>query len=262
MLLVIDIGNTDLTIGLFEADNLLNSWRLATDQHRLKDEYGIQLSSLLKYAGISSDRLEGVAVSSVVPHLTHRLTEACQQYLHTTPLIISPHLKMPITLGYDDPLSVGSDRIADAVAVQTRYGGPACIIDFGTATTFNALSKDRVYLGGAITTGLQVSTEALIQRAAKLQPIEWQIPSGVIGKNTAHAMQSGILFGYACLVSGMITLFKKELGENARVIATGGLVNIISPLVPEIDIADQALTMDGIRILWELNHPQPTKEKK
>lgn len=253
MLLVIDVGNTDLTIGLYHNEDLTVSWRLATDHQRLKDEYGIQFSGLLEHAGLKPENLKGIVVSSVVPMLTGRTLEACEQYLHTKPLLITPDIKMPIKIGYDDPYAVGSDRIADAVAVQTYYGGPACIIDFGTATTFNALDENKVYLGGSIMPGLGISAEALVNKAAKLNQIELKAPPAVIGTNTTHAMQSGLVFGYASMVSGMIGRFKQVLGPKTKVIATGGLVSVIAPHVPEIEVTNPDLTMDGIRLLWEMN---------
>jgi type III pantothenate kinase len=254
MLLAIDLGNTNLTIGLYEGDTLGPHWRLATDHSRMPDEYGIQLTSLLEHYNIGHLELTGIVLSSVVPPLTHRIIEACQQYLDKEPLIITPYLNLGITIGYEDPNAVGADRIADAVAVNTYYGGPACIIDFGTATTFNALTRDGIYLGGAITAGLGLSSEALFSHAAKLPRVELKEPPTLIGRNTMHALQSGLVYGYASMVIGMIERFKTEMGDDIKVIATGGLVGLIAPHVPAIQIRAPWLTLDGLRILWENNH--------
>ncbi|MEN6435334.1 MAG: type III pantothenate kinase [Anaerolineaceae bacterium] len=254
MLLAIDLGNTNLTIGLYNGAALGPHWRLATDHNRMPDEYGIQITSLLEHYNVEHHELTGIVLSSVVPPLTYRIVEACQQYLHTEPLIITPNLQLGITIAYEDPNAVGADRIADAVAVNTFYGGPACIIDFGTATTFNALTKDGVYLGGAITAGLGLSSEALFSHAAKLPRVELKEPPAIIGRNTIHALQSGLVYGYASMVIGMIERFKKEMGDDIKVIATGGLVGLIAPHVPAIQIRSPWLTLDGLRILWENNH--------
>jgi type III pantothenate kinase len=254
MLLAIDLGNTNLTIGLYDGDTLGPHWRLATDHNRMPDEYGIQLTSLLEHYNVEHLELTGIVLSSVVPPLTHRIIEACQQYLKIEPLIITPSLKLGITIGYEDPYAVGADRIADAVAVNTYYGGPACIIDFGTATTFNALTKEGVYLGGAITAGLGLSSEALFTHAAKLPRVELKEPPTLIGRNTMHALQSGLVYGYASMVTGMIERFKKEMGDDIKVIATGGLVGLIAPHVSAIQVRAPWLTLDGLRILWENNH--------
>lgn len=253
MLLVIDLGNTNLTLGLYRDQELKLHWRLATDQARMPDEYGIQILSMLEHGGCKPEELTGICFSSVVPPLTNRITQACQTYLQRTPLLVNSDLKLGIKIGYDDPKAVGADRLADAAAVWKIYGGPACIIDFGTATTFNALTKEGVYLGGAITAGIGIALDALVRRTAKLPPVELQAPPSVIGRNTVHAMQSGLINGYVALVEGMTTRFKQELGAETRVIATGGLVNIIAQHTRTIDIIAPWLILDGLRIIWELN---------
>jgi type III pantothenate kinase len=255
MLLAIDIGNTNLTLGLYDGNNLTAHWRLATDHARMPDEYGLQFQGLLQNARRSPRELTGVCLASVVPPLTSRVIQACREYLHQDPFVVDVGIKTGIKVRYDDPRAVGADRIADAVAVMYLYKGPACVIDFGTATTFNAITKDGEYLGGAITAGINLATEALFTRAAKLPRIDLQRPPSVIGSNTVHAMQSGLLFGYVCMVEGMVERFRKELGPAMKVIATGGMAEIIAQETDVIQIIAPWLTLDGLRILWDLNHP-------
>lgn len=253
MLLTIDIGNTNLTLGLYEGDKLGAHWRLATDHNRMPDEYGLQFLGLLQNAEKSLKDITGIALASVVPPLTGRVIQACREYLKQEPLVVDTGIKTGIKVRYEDPKAVGADRICDAVAVMKFYGGPACIIDFGTATTFNALTKDGEYLGGAITAGINLAAEALYTRAAKLPRIDLQTPPSVIGRNTVHAMQSGLLFGYVSMVEGMVTRFRSELGSDMKVIATGGLSEAVAKETKVIDILAPWLTLDGLRILWELN---------
>jgi type III pantothenate kinase len=253
MLLTIDIGNTNLTIGLYEGEKLGWHWRLATDHHRMPDEYGLQMLGLLQHAGHNLGDLTGIALSSVVPPLTGRVTQACGEYLQQNPLVVDTGVKTGIRIRYEDPKAVGADRVCDAVAVMHFYGGPACVIDFGTATTFNAVTKEGDYLGGAITAGINLAAEALYTRAAKLPRIDLQRPPNVIGRNTIHAMQSGLLFGYVSMVEGMVERFRKELGAEMKVIATGGLAEVVAKETPVIQHIAPWLTLDGLRIIWELN---------
>ncbi len=256
MLLVIDLGNTNLTLGLYEGPQhaqLGPHWRLATDHNRMPDEYGLQLLGLLQHAGVSASELDGICLSSVVPPLTGRVHQACQVYLHQQPLLVDSDLKTGIQILYEDPKAVGSDRIADAVAVYTRYGGPACIIDFGTATTFNALTANGEYLGGAIAAGVGIAAEALFQHGARLPRVSLKHPPSVIGRNTPNAIQSGMLTGYAAMTEGMTARFRKELGEEMKVVATGGLAELIAQGTKSIDILDPWLTLDGLRLIWEMN---------
>ena len=253
MLLTIDIGNTNLTFGLYDDATLGPHWRLATDHERMPDEYGLQMMGLLQSIGRTPAELTGICLSSVVPQLTRRIISACQQYLNQEPLVVDSSLKTGITILYEDPRAVGADRIADAVAVQQIYGGPACIIDFGTATTFNALTGEGEYLGGAITAGVGVAADALFKRAARLSPVELVAPPSVIGRNTVHAVQSGLVFGYVALVEGMTARFQTILGEQMKVIATGGLAEVIATHTPAIDIIAPWLTLDGLRIIYEMN---------
>jgi type III pantothenate kinase len=253
MLLTIDLGNTNLTIGLYDGETLAHHWRLATDHARMPDEYGLQLLGLLTHAGRTATDLTGVCLSSVVPPLTGRIAQACREYLKQEVLIVDTGIKTGIRIRYEDPRAVGSDRIADAVAVKTLYGGPACIIDFGTATTFNALTQNGEYLGGAITAGINLAADALFAHAAKLQRIDLQKPPSVIGRNTTHAMQSGLLYGYVSMVEGMVERFRGELGPKMKVVATGGLAEVIYKETAVIDVLAPWLTLDGLLILWHLN---------
>ncbi len=253
MLLAIDVGNTNLTLGLYEGDKLDPHWRLATDHERMPDEYGLQILGLLSHAGRTAKDLTGVCLASVVPQLTQRVVQACREYLGQDPLVVDTGVKTGIRIRYEDPKAVGADRVADAVATLRLYGGPACIVDFGTATTFNALTRDGEYLGGAITAGINLAADALFTHAAKLQRIDLQRPPSVIGRNTIHAMQSGLLFGYVSMTEGMVARFRSELGPDMKVIATGGLAEIVSRETKVIDVLAPWLTLEGLRFIWELN---------
>jgi type III pantothenate kinase len=253
MLLTIDIGNTNLTLGLYEGGKLGAHWRLATDHNRMPDEYGLQLLGLLQNAGKTLKDIKGISLASVVPPLTGRVVQACREYLKQEPLVVDAGIKTGIKIRYEDPKAVGADRVCDAVAVMKLYGGPACVVDFGTATTFNAVTKDGEYLGGAITAGINLAAEALYTRAAKLPRIDLQVPPSVIGRNTVHAMQSGLLFGYVSMVEGMVARFRSELGSDMKVVATGGLAEVVAKETQVIDIIAPWLTLEGLRIIWELN---------
>lgn len=254
MLLTIDIGNTNLTLGLYEGDQLGAHWRLATDNNRMPDEYGLQFLGLLQNAGKTLNDIHGISLASVVPPLTARVIQACREYLKQEPLIVDAGIKTGIKIRYEDPRAVGADRVCDAVAVMKFYGGPACVVDFGTATTFNAITKEGEYLGGAITAGVNLAAEGLFTHAAKLPRIDLQRPPSVIGRNTVHAMQSGLLFGYVSMVEGMVARFRSELGSDMKVIATGGMAEIIAKETQVVNHIAPWLTLDGLRIIWELNH--------
>ena len=253
MLLTIDIGNTNITMGLYEGDTLGYRWRLATDHERMPDEYGLQISGMLQHGNCSPKQLGGICLASVVPPLTGKITKACQIYLGKTPLTIDENTVTGIEILYNPPGAVGADRIVDAVAVKSLYGGPACIVDFGTATTFDAITREGNYLGGAIAPGIGIAADALFQRTAQLPRVEIKRPPSAIGTNTVHAIQAGLLFGYVALVEGMVTRFKKELGSDMKVIATGGLAEVIASETDLIDIVAPWLTLDGLRILWDMN---------
>ena len=253
MLLCIDIGNTNITLGLYQGDQLGPCWRLATTHDRMPDEFGVQLLGLLQHHKITSDQITNAAIASVVPPLTERWVQVCQHYLGCSPLIIDANTDTGIQILIDNPQSVGADRIVDAAAVQQIYGGPACIVDFGTATTFDAISKQGDYLGGAIAPGIGISADALAQRTAKLPRVEIAAPPSPIGKNTVHAMQSGLLYGYIGLVEGMVTRFKNELGDEMKTIATGGLAELVAQHTPVLEIIAPWLTLDGLRLIYERN---------
>jgi type III pantothenate kinase len=253
MLLTIDIGNTNLTLGLYQGEELGPRWRLSTEHDRMPDEYGLQILGLLAHASKSPADLSGVCLASVVPPLTSNLVQACNQYLLQDALVVDAGVKTGVRIRYENPKAVGADRIVDAVAVKHLYGGPACVVDFGTGTTFDAISSDGDYLGGAIAPGIGIASEALYLRAAKLPRVDFQKPPGVIGRNTVHAMQSGLFYGYLGLVEGMVIRFRQELGPKMKVIATGGLAEIIANETDSIQIVAPWLTLEGLRLVWEMN---------
>lgn len=253
MLLAIDIGNTNLTLGFYDGDSLGPRWRLATNHERMPDEYGLQFIGLFNHEGKVINDITGICLASVVPPLTSKIVQACNQYLKHDPLTVDAGVRTGVRILYEDPKAVGADRIADAAAVQNLYGGPACVVDFGTATTFDAISPEGDYLGGAISPGIGIASEALFLRTAKLQRVDLKRPPAVIGRNTVHAMQAGLLFGYVALVEGMVDRFREELGHDMKVIATGGLAEIIAAETNVIQVVAPWLTLDGLRIIWDLN---------
>jgi type III pantothenate kinase len=255
MFLAIDIGNTNITLGLYEGETLGPRWRLSTVHERMPDEYGLQLIGLFDHAGIKSDDVTAIALASVVPPLTGTWVELCQTYLNREPLVVDAGVKTGVKILIDEPRQVGADRIVDVAAAHKLYGGPACIVDFGTATTFDAVSADGDYLGGAIAPGIGIAADALFRRAAKLPRVDLVRPPSAIGKNTVHAMQSGLLFGYVGLVEGMVARFRAELGPAMKVIGTGGLAELIAKETTIIQIIAPWLTLDGLRMIYEMNKP-------
>ncbi len=251
MLLAIDIGNTNLTLGLYRGKQLTHHWRMATDHARMPDEYGLQILGLLEHSNCKPSELHGICMASVVPPLTERIRQACAQYLEKDILNIDNSIDLGLEILYENPQGVGADRLADAVAVKTLYGVPACVVDFGTATTFDAINARGQYLGGAIAPGIGIAAEALTQRTSKLPTVELKRPPSVIGSNTPHAMQSGLLFGYVSLVEGMVARFRRELGDQMKVIATGGLAELVAGETSVLEIIAPWLTLDGLRIIWE-----------
>ena len=253
MLLCLDIGNTNITLGLYRDETLGPSWRLNTDHERMPDEYGMLVLNLLQHAGFGPQDIDGVAIASVVPPLTGKWIEVCRTYLDHDPLIIDAGVKTGVRIHYDDPRSVGPDRIANAVAVNQIYGGPACVVDFGTATTFDAVSSEGDYLGGAIAPGIGIAMDALFQRTARLPRIDLARPPDAIGHSTIHSIQSGLVFGYVGLIEGIVARFKSELGPDTKVIGTGGLVETILRETDVIQIQAPWLTLDGLRLIYEMN---------
>jgi type III pantothenate kinase len=254
MLLAIDIGNTNITMGLYQGEKPGARWRLSTVHDRMPDEFGIQILGLLSHAKIAPEAINSICLASVVPPVTGKFVEACKKYLNLDPLVVGAGVKTGVRIRYEDPRAVGADRIVDAAAVQQLYGSPACVVDFGTATTFDAISAEGDYLGGAIAPGINIAAEALFLRTAKLPRVDLRRPPSAIGRNTVHAMQSGLLFGYVSLVEGMVSRFRAELGDNMKVIATGGLAEIVAEETKVIEIIAPWLTLDGLRIIWELNN--------
>ena len=256
MLLTIDIGNTNITLGLYQGETLGPRWRLATDHERMPDEYGLQILGLLEHAGRKPVDVTGICLASVVPPLTGRIITACQVYLHQDPLIVDAGVRTGVRVRYEDPRAVGADRIVDAAAVIKLYGVPACVVDFGTATTFDGIDENGDYLGGAIAPGIGIASEALFLRTAKLPRVDLVRPPAAIGRNTVHAMQSGLLFGYVGLVEGMVERFRLELGPKMKVIATGGLAEIVARETAVIEVVAPWLTLDGLRLIWEMNRAE------
>ena len=253
MLLCIDIGNTNITLGLYQGEELGPRWRLATDHDRMPDEFALQVLGLLQMAGHSPTDVDGAALASVVPPLTGKWVEVCRTSLGCEPLVVDAGVRTGVRIRYEDPKAVGADRVVDAAAAFRLYGGPAIIVDFGTATTFDAISAEGDYLGGAIAPGIGIAAEALFSRAAKLTRVEITRPPSAIGRNTTHSIQSGLLFGNVGLVEGMVARFRSELGGQAKVIGTGGLAELIARETPAIEVLAPWLTLDGLRMIFEMN---------
>ena len=249
MLLVFDIGNTNMVLGVYDGDNLVRDWRINTDLNKTSDEYGVLIKSLFDASNISLSVVDAIIVSSVVPAVMHSLENFCRKYCNISPMVVGPGIKTGLNIKYEDPKMVGADRIVNAVAAISKYNCPVIIIDFGTATTYCAVSKKGEYIGGAISPGMKISSEALFQKASKLPRVELVTPETVICKDTVSAMQAGIIYGYAGQVEKIVGLMKKELkDEETLVIATGGLANMISQETNAIDVIDPNLTLEGLRI--------------
>lgn len=253
MLLCVDIGNIHITFGLYEGETLGPRWRIRTEHERTADEYGILLDQLFRHRGTRPEQVSGIALASVVPPLTPVFDAACREYLGREPLIVDAGVRTGVRIRYDNPREVGADRVADAAAVRSLYGLPACVVDMSTATTFDAISAEGDYLGGAIAPGIGIAAQALFQRTAKLPRVELTRPPAAIGRNTAHSIQSGLVFGYVGLVEGMVARFKAELGPQMRVVATGSEANLIARETAAIDVVDPWLTLHGLRVIYKLN---------
>ncbi len=253
MLLTIDIGNTNIVFGVFENKKLIHHWRIVTQKDKTEDEYGILIENLYRTAKLELNKTRGVIISSVVPPMVRTMEELCQKYFHITPLFVGPGIKTGMAIRYDNPHEVGADRIVNAVAAYDKYKQSVVIVDFGTATTFDYVSPQGEYMGGAIAPGILISSEALFMRASKLPRIELIKPERVIGKNTIASLQSGIVFGYIALVDGMIEKIKQEVKTNPRIIATGGLASLIAEGSKTIEEVDPLLTLTGLRLIYEKN---------
>ncbi len=253
MLLAIDIGNTGVSIGTFEGKELRATWRMATDVHRTADEYATTLLNLLHHHSLDIPDIKEIALCSVVPPLVTTFDELCQRYFHISPLVVEAGIKTGVRIRMDNPREVGTDRIVNAAAAHHLYGDPAIITDLGTATTFDTISKEGDYIGGAIAPGIVIAAEALFTRAAKLSRVELAHPKQAIGTNTITAMQSGIIFGYVGLIEGMVARIQQELGEKAKVVATGGYARLIAKETAVFDIINPDLTLIGLRLIYLMN---------
>ncbi len=253
MLLAVDVGNTNIVLGVYEGDNLKLSWRISTNRQQTGDEYGVILKNLFSQAGLDGNCLTGIIISSVVPPLMLSLEEMALRYFNIEPMVVGPGIKTGLNIIMDNPREVGADRIVNAVAGFELYGGPLIIVDFGTATTFDAISERGDYLGGAIAPGISISTEALFQRAAKLPRVELVKPKRVIGRDTITSMQSGIIYGFVGQVDGIVRRMCREFDKSPRVIATGGLARLIANESETLEIVNPMLTLEGLRIIYQRN---------
>ncbi|MDE0719715.1 MAG: type III pantothenate kinase [Dehalococcoidia bacterium] len=256
MLLAVDIGNSMVNLGVFDGETLVANLRVSTDARRSSDEYGLMIRDLLALNGVDRLTITDVCMCSVVPPLTGIFEEVSETYFHLKPLSITAGVKTGLQISYDNPRDVGADRIVDAVAAINLYGKPVIIVDFGTATVFDAISKDGIYLGGAIAPGINVAAEALFLNTSQLRRVELVAPKSAIGQNTSTALQAGLVLGYAGLVTGLVERFKSELGPEAKVIGTGGLAAIISKEADVFDDINQDLTLIGLRMIYNMNQTQ------
>lgn len=254
MLLAIDVGNTGTVVGVFQGAKLERHWRMATVRERTADELALLFGGFLQQQGLSFSRqITGVVIASVVPDQTQALREMVAEYFHFDPVVVAPGIKTGISIHTDNPREVGADRIVNALAAFTAYGGPCIVVDFGTATTYDAVSERGEYLGGVIAPGIQISATALFASTARLPRVELAAPPSVIGKNTVESIQSGLLFGTAAEVDGTVERIQKELGGHAVVVATGGLAGAVVPLCSSIDHQEPWLTLEGLRLVFDKN---------
>ncbi|HKW58458.1 MAG TPA: type III pantothenate kinase [Candidatus Dormibacteraeota bacterium] len=253
MLLAVDVGNTNVTLALFDGDRLVADWRVTSHRERTADEMAVELRDLFALRGIDLGAVSGVVIASVVPTINPALVEASRRYLKCEPVMVGPGVKTSVKVRYENPRDVGADRIANALAAYTKYGGPVVVIDFGTAVTYDAINADGDYLGGAISPGVQISLDALVSHTAMLRRVEPVAPDSVIGRNTITAIQSGLVWGFVSQVEGMVKRMVDELGGKARVVATGGQAPLVAELTPVIEATDPLLTLEGLRLIYAQN---------
>ena len=260
MLLAIDVGNTNVVIGVFEDDRLYESWRLATDNRRSADEYGTIIDSMFRYAGIASKDIDDIIISSVVPSMLFTLEHMCLKFYDRNPIVVEQGIRTGIKVRYDDPRQLGADRIVNAVAAHTRYGGDLIVIDFGTATTFSCVSGEGEFLGGAIAPGIRTQAAALFEHTAKLPNVDLEIPGSFICRNTSEGMRSGLIYGHMGFTEHMVRGMKQEMcaelgcrPEDIKVVATGGMATMVESGVSCIDVIDRRLTLDGLQMIHEKN---------
>ncbi len=253
MLLAVDVGNTNVTLALFDGERLAANWRVTSHRDRTADEVGLELRQLFELRGLDTTIVTGVVISSVVPNLNPSLTEASRRYLGCEPVMVGPGVKTSVRVRAENPREVGADRIANALAAFTKYGGPVVVIDFGTAVTYDAISAEGDYLGGAIAPGVEISLDALVSHTAMLRRVEPVAPDSVIGRNTVTSIQSGLVWGFVAQVEGMVARMVKELGGTAHVVATGGQASLVAGLTHVIEQTDPLLTLDGLRLIYLQN---------